>query len=390
MFCWWRVLKKKAMLIVPAAAVLGFWYYGLGGAGILMPILPFEYADSFVRLFLLFGGLSVLYEVGSVVLKSLMPRLGAKEGEVTMLHGVLKFAVIFAGFIAGATYWFSLGAIGTIFAAFGGMFLGWSLQAPVSGFAAWFLISIIRPFSVGDRLQFPSYGLVGDVISISPLYTILNQVGGSVGSEEPANRTILIPNAMLFSSLAINYTPKNQEKLIEQFRDKFNNHKGSSESAYMLDEYVLRMSFDSDWDEAERILLKVARDVTADIIKETGQEPYIRADASDWYGVFMRLRFMTLATERPKIMYEFTKRIHKEVQSSDKVDIAIPYVYSFKKGLQSTPSFPIEPFSMEKPLKFIKEPADNGILTVEGSCPLEFADSHKEDSKIKKSIEIPA
>jgi len=184
--------------------------------------------------------------------------------------------------------------------------------------------------------------MVGDVIGVSPLYTILNQVGGSVGSEEPANRTILIPNAMLFSTLVINYTPKNQEKLIELFQKKFRAQKVPSESAYMLDEFVLRLTFDSDWDEAERILLNVAKEVTADIIKGTGQEPYIRADMSDWYGVYMRLRFMTLATERPRIMYELTKRIYREIQSSDKVDVAIPYIYSFKKGLQLVPPLSIE------------------------------------------------
>ena len=173
--------------------------------------------------------------------------------------------------------------------------------------------------------------LVGDVVAVTPLYTILNQVGGSVGSEEPVNRTILIPNAMLFGTLIINYTPKEQEKLIEQFRKRFEKGEGESGPAYILDEFVLRITFDSDWDEAERILLNAAREVTADIIKATGQEPYIRADVSDWYGVFMRLRFMTLATERPRIMYELTKKIIKAIQESDKVDIAIPYVYSLKR-----------------------------------------------------------
>jgi len=333
------MLKKKLGALVLGAAAMGFWYYGLEGAAALGKFLPLQYVDSFVQIVFLIAGLSILYEIGSIVLRSMMLKAGAKEGEVTMIIGVVKAGLISVGFITILTTWFSLGALGTIFAAFGGMFLGWSLQGPVSGFAGWFLTSIIRPFSVGDRVQLPSYGLVGDVISISPLYTTLNQVGGSVGSEEPANRTILIPNALLFSTLVINYTPKDQEKLIEQFQKRFRMLEASSESAHMLDEFVLRLTFDSDWEEAERILLSVAREVTADIIKETGQEPYIRADMSDWYGVFLRLRFMTIATERPKIMYELTKRVYKEIQSSDKVDIAIPYVYSFKKGLQWAPPF---------------------------------------------------
>jgi small-conductance mechanosensitive channel len=322
-------LKKRIWILVFATSAIALWYYGLGISSIMETYLPFAYADHFVRLILLIVGLSLLYEVSSVILRFATAKVKAGEGEAVMLLNLVKFSFIIVGAFLVASNWFSLGAVGSLFATFGGLILGWSLQAPVSGFAAWLLISIIRPFRVGDRIQLPSYGLVGDVVGISPLYTTLNQVGGSVGSEEPANRTILIPNAMLFGALLINYTPKHQEKLI-----KFEAQRPTTGPTYMLDEFVLRMSYDSDWNEAERILLNAAREVTADIIKATGQEPYIRADMSDWYGVYMRLRFMTISTERPKIMYELTKRIYKDIQASEKVDIAIPYVYSFKKGLR--------------------------------------------------------
>lgn len=322
--------KKSTWIFIALACALGIWYYLLGGEKILEELMH-ERAARFIYVVLVSAGLTIIYILTSLIIRSAMLKAGAKEGEVTMILGVIKAALVLIGVIAILSDWFSLGALGTLFAAFGGMFLGWSLQGPVSGLAGWLLISIIRPFSVGDRVQLPSYGLVGDVISVSPLYTVLNQVGGSVGSEEPANRTILIPNALLFSTLVINYTPKEQERLIELFRKRFEKGEGTSGPAYILDEFVLRITFDSDWDEAERILLNTAREVTADIIKATGQEPYIRADVSDWYGVFMRLRFMTLATERPRIMYELTKRIIKAIQASDKVDIAIPYVYSLKR-----------------------------------------------------------
>jgi small-conductance mechanosensitive channel len=323
--------RKVTFALVGASIVFILWYYLIGGSSLLAKFMSEHYAAKFISALLLFAGVTVIYMLVSLLIKSAMLKAGAKEGEVVMINNVIKAFFVLVGLIAALSDWFSLGALGSIFAAFGGMFLGWSLQAPITGVAGWLLISIIRPFSVGDRVQLPSYGLVGDVVAVTPLYTILNQVGGSVGSEEPVNRTILIPNAMLFGTLIINYTPKEQEKLIEQFRKRFEKGEGESGPAYILDEFVLRITFDSDWDEAERILLNAAREVTADIIKATGQEPYIRADVSDWYGVFMRLRFMTLATERPRIMYELTKKIIKAIQESDKVDIAIPYVYSLKR-----------------------------------------------------------
>jgi len=76
---------------------------------------------------------------------------------------------------------------------------------------------------------------------------------------------------------------------------------------------------------------------------------------SDWYGAYMRLRFMTLATNRPRIMHEISKRVFKAIQSTDKVDLAIPYIYSFKKGFQWAPSFPIENPETSRRLNYIEK-----------------------------------
>jgi len=153
----------------------------------------------------------------------------------------------------------------------------------------------------------------------------LEQVGGAVGSEEPVGRHILVPNAMLFGNLVINYTPRIEEDEPSPILDK------TRESSYILDEVITRITFDSDWNTAESILLDAAREVTADIIKNTGKEPYIRSNMYD-YGVYLRVRYMALATHRPRIKYEIEKRIFKEFQNRGDVDFAIPYVYSAKKG----------------------------------------------------------
>ena len=334
-----RMKCRLAFFWGTLAVVFAAWYYGFGGMHLLKDSVQDD-ARKVLYIITVVVVMLVIYSFLSVVIRSVMHRAGAKEGEATMILGLIRGILFFVGGLTALNAWFSLGAMGAIFAAFGGMFLGWALQAPVSGLAGWLLISIIRPFSVGDRVLLPSHGLVGDVLDVTPLYTILNQVGGSVGSEEPANRTILIPNAMLFSTLVINYTPKNQAKLMEDSQRRAADPNKNEGPSYMLDEFVLRITFDSNWDEAEKILLEAAREVTADVIRATGQEPYIRADMSDWYGVFIRLRFMTIATERPKIIYELTRRIHRAVQSSGKVDMAIPYVYSYKRNAPPGSCFP--------------------------------------------------
>ena len=217
------------------------------------------------------------FHLGALTIQwSIKMRRGA-PGEVSMLTGVLR---VLAGIAVAAAVLYLFGqlqAVGTALGAFSGLLLGWSLQAPVSGMAAWIMISLKRPFRIGDRVQLPSLSLVGDIMEISPMYTVLNQVGGAVGSEEAVNRPILIPNAMLFSQVVINYTAR-------------------QDAAFILDEVVVRITYDTDWDEAERILLHAAHQATSDVIAQTGQQPYVRSDMYD-YGVYMRLRYMTKAAE---------------------------------------------------------------------------------------------
>ena len=64
------------------------------------------------------------------------------------------------------------------------MVIGWSLQQPLSGLVAWVLINLRRPFRPGDRVQFPKLELTGDIKNIGAMYMELNEVGGTIGSEE--------------------------------------------------------------------------------------------------------------------------------------------------------------------------------------------------------------
>jgi len=240
--------------------------------------------------------------------------------EGTMLGRIYRLVAGIAVLLAVVYGFGQMKSFGAIFAMFGGMMLGWSLQAPVSGFAAWIMISLKRPFRPGDRIQFPNLGLTGDVHDIGPMYTMLDQVGGTIGSEEAVGRYILVPNPLLFSQVVINYTV-------------------TQESPYMLDEVVIRITYDSNWQRAEAILVSAAREITGDIIQATGVDPYIRADPYD-YGVYLRLRYQCRVQDRAEIQYEITKRIFGDLQADRSVDLAIPYVYSYRAGADQKESGP--------------------------------------------------
>mgnify|MGYP000123801229 CR=1 FL=1 len=314
------------------AGIVLLWatLFFLGSRGVTLWMI--SEGKSFVRYLTIVCGILLVYALLARMIRYGVRARRGPSGEVQMLVGFLKVLTGVAVILAFTESTGKLGLVSAIGAGFAGMFLGWSLQAPVSGVAAWILITLRRPFRIGDRISFPSLGLVGDVVDIGWMYTVLNQVGGSVGSEEPINRNIMIPNAMLFSQVSINYTKQQEEP-------------------YFLDEVVVRMTYGSDWDEAERIAVSAAREVTADIIRHTGIEPYTRSDFYE-YGVLLRLRYMTRATERPRIAHEINRRICRDITASRKVDFAIPFVYSFRKGEQPRPSAGIRQKTQQAPTLF--------------------------------------
>jgi small-conductance mechanosensitive channel len=217
-------------------------------------------------------------------------------------------------------------AAGILSAAFLGMILGWSLQAPITSIAAWLFVVTLKPFKIGDRIIIVPYGLIGDVKKIGMMFITLEQVGGTIAGEETSGRAILLPNTWLFSQVFINYTLREEEEI--------------AESRYILDEIPVRITFESDWDEAERILINAAKEVTADIVKATGREPFIRAEFLDW-GFLMRLRYNTRAVERPEISTKIIKIIFHEFAKSNKVEICYPHseiIYK-PKDMNQSPAF---------------------------------------------------
>lgn len=222
----------------------------------------------------------------------------------------------------------SLSGIG-LSAAFLGMILGWSLQAPVTGIAAWLMIILKSPFRIGDRVIIS--GIIGDVVDINLTHVLLNQVGGTIGGEEKSNRAVLIPNATLFQQVIYNYTFEG----LETDSDK------ESTASYILDEVVVMITFRSELNEAERLLILAAKEVTRDIVEETGQEPFIRAEIFD-YGVRIRLRYNTLAKDRQRITSDISRLIIRDFKTSALVEFCFPHSQILYRYNPDSPPPPVD------------------------------------------------
>jgi small-conductance mechanosensitive channel len=195
----------------------------------------------------------------------------------------------------------TLGFIGSI--------MGWMLSAPVKNMAGWLFLVITKPFKVGDRIIIGGY--TGDVLDININYIILDQVGGTTVGEDKSGRGVLVPTSWLFDQLINNYSMKLSSD--------------ETEKKYLLDEVLVRITYDSDWDVTEQILKDSTSEVTANVIAETGQEPYIRAEFFP-SGVFMRIRYMVGPTDRQRVWHEIVKLISKRINENENVS------YGFNKA----------------------------------------------------------
>ena len=237
-----------------------------------------------------------------LVLKALK-RQNRSEAQIKQFTTMWKYVFMLIGIVfVVVSMSASLAAMGMT-VAFVSMILGWSLQRPVTGVAAWLMVMIKKPFVIGDRIIIQ--GVRGDVLDISPTHILLGEVGGTIGGEEASNRGILIPNAVLFDQMVTNYAV-------------------SQESKYILTEANVRVSYESDYDLAIKTLVEAATAVTKDIIAETGKVPVVRTEFFD-SGVMMRLRYQTIAADRELISSDIVGLVVKAFGQSPTLGFAYPH-----------------------------------------------------------------
>jgi len=106
-----------------------------------------------------------------------------------------------------------------------------ALREIFTNIAAWFIIVFQKPFEVGDRITIN--GQTGDIIDIKLFQIVVVEVSSRDFGEQSTGRIVHIPNNFLFI-----HSITNANKGFE----------------YIWNEIEVRLSLDSDWEEAKRIL----------------------------------------------------------------------------------------------------------------------------------------
>jgi len=137
-----------------------------------------------------------------------------------------------------------------------------ALKDPLTNIAGWIFILTRKPFTLGDRVQIGEHK--GDVIDIRLFQFTLLEIGNWVNAEQSTGRIIHLPNGKVFTTSQANYTIG--------FK-------------YIWNEISVLVTFESQWEQAKKILLKIIKE-HAEEISEDAEKKII--EASKKYMIYYR------------------------------------------------------------------------------------------------------
>jgi small-conductance mechanosensitive channel len=200
----------------------------------------------------------------------------------------------------------SLGLIGAAIA--------FALQDIFKNFAGGIMIFLNGIYHVGDRIEFNQK--FGDVIDVGMLYTTLLETREWVSGDQVTGRLTIVPNGGVLTGTVQNYT-----------RD----------FDFIWDELTIPITYDSDWREANTVILEIVKTETKEIVEKAEKimgelegkyyfqkrsiEPSIFLTLTDNWISF-GIRYVTEVRSRRTLHDRLSRIILSELEKSDKIKIA--------------------------------------------------------------------
>ena len=211
-----------------------------------------------------------------------------------MINIILIWVIILIAFLSYFKSWTGIGVVAGLLTAA----IGFALQKPITGIAAWIMVVIKRPFQVGDRISIGA--IKGDVYDLSLTHVYIDEVGGNVDSEQHSGRNVLIPNYKLFEENIINHT------LLHDF---------------VLDEVNYTVKYDSDLDRAMEIGCLAAKEFAGEYSKKSNNEIVSRVSMVE-NGMKIKVLFFAPVQQLSKVRSDITKKIYELISRDKKVALA--------------------------------------------------------------------
>ncbi len=205
------------------------------------------------------------------------------------------------------------------FSAFLGLFaagLAIAMKEPLTNIAGWIFLITRKPLAVGDRIAIGDH--IGDVIDIRVFQFTLMEIGNWVDADQSTGRIIHIPNGVVFSKPQINYSRGFQ---------------------YIWNEIPVLITFESNWKQAKKSLLKIvnvhAEHLTKAAekrVKEASKKymitythltPIVYTSVRD-SGVLLTLRYLCDPKKRRSSEHEIWEEILAEFEKHKDIEFAYP------------------------------------------------------------------
>lgn len=157
-----------------------------------------------------------------------------------------RYGVIVVAVVALALLWRPFAGRFGVVLGFVTAGVAFAMQEVIGAFAGWVSIYSGSLYRIGDRIEIG--GVRGDVIDISPLRTKLMEMGSPtestswVGGRQLTGRIVSVSNKSVFTSPVFNY---------------------SASFDFLWEELLVPVPYEADWQQAERIIGDVVREVSS-------------------------------------------------------------------------------------------------------------------------------
>ena len=228
---------------------------------ILNKILEFLKSDigSIITTCVVFGFVCfVLYKILICILNRVSARINPNSLHWNILKQVIKVGIILLFVISVVENVPALSKVGTTLLACSSVLaaaVGLASQDALGNAIDGLLISLFKPFSVGDRIRLTDKGITGTVVEINLRYTSIRTV---------ENNLLMIPNSVMNGEIIENYNIGDQRMVA------------------FLD---VEVSYDADIDLAKQILKDLAVNHPLFLDKRTEEE---KADGVEPVGILVR------------------------------------------------------------------------------------------------------
>ncbi len=204
-----------------------------------------------------------------------------------------------------------------------------ALKDPLTNLAAWLFIAGRKPFVIGDRIQIGEHA--GDVIDLRPFAFSLLEIGNWVDADQSTGRIIHIPNGLVFTCALANYA------------QGFN---------FIWNEIPITITFESDWQDAEKLLGDIAKQHSA--IHDQQAEREVRKAARKFLiyfrhltpivwtsvvdqGVTLTIRYLCDPRKRRSSESQIWKDILIAFAATTNIDLAYPTQRFYNNAAEGKP-----------------------------------------------------